>query len=380
MERPTVKKKILFLPFLQIPSGHHQVAKALLEGIQLKQPDIKCEVVDILSYSLGKMEGLVSNIYLGWIKILPQTYNIVYRWNAYTNLARDKRFRLYELLFIKYMRRLLEEKQPDLIVCTHGLPSYLLNYLKEIGEVSTPVINVYTDFFINKVWGIQHIDFHFVPTYEMKKFLNQRGIKESQLFLTGIPIHHKIRKEILIKTPNPSFPLSVLVTGGNLGVGAMEKLVSKIGNDKNVHFSILCGTNRNLFRKIKSFQKSNITPIEYIESRQEMNDLYDKTDAILTKPGGVTLSECLFKGKPIFIYHCLPGQEEINLQTLERLGIIMRLKLEEENSQSVGKQLASFFQDKFQLDNYHSKVSRYLQQIIDKEPSEIIEELLGLRV
>ncbi|WVX84143.1 hypothetical protein R4Z09_14775 [Niallia oryzisoli] len=50
-----------------------------------------------------------------------------------------------------------------------------------------------------------------------------------------------------------------------------------------------------------------------------MNDLYNQIDTILTKPGGVTISESReshFKRKPTLIYDALPGQEEINLQHL----------------------------------------------------------------
>jgi processive 1,2-diacylglycerol beta-glucosyltransferase len=62
MEKRT--KSILFLPFLQIPSGHHQVANALIDGIVQLDPNIKCDKVDILAYSYGKIEKIVSRIYL----------------------------------------------------------------------------------------------------------------------------------------------------------------------------------------------------------------------------------------------------------------------------------------------------------------------------
>lgn len=47
-----------------------------------------------------------------------------------------------------------------------------------------------------------------------------------------------------------------------------------------------------------------------------MNQLYNKADAILTKPGGVTISEALQKKLPILVHTSLPGQEEINLDYL----------------------------------------------------------------
>jgi processive 1,2-diacylglycerol beta-glucosyltransferase len=69
------------------------------------------------------------------------------------------------------MKKLIEEKQPDLIVCTHALPAYMLNYMKELNELQIPVINVYTDYFIHRFWGLDQIDYHFVPSYQLKMYL-----------------------------------------------------------------------------------------------------------------------------------------------------------------------------------------------------------------
>jgi processive 1,2-diacylglycerol beta-glucosyltransferase len=40
-------KKIMFLPLLSIPSGHHQVADALIEHIKGIMPTALCKKVDL---------------------------------------------------------------------------------------------------------------------------------------------------------------------------------------------------------------------------------------------------------------------------------------------------------------------------------------------
>ncbi|CAH0347462.1 glycosyltransferase [Bacillus sp. CECT 9360] len=377
MKEKTVKKSILFLPFLQIPSGHHQVAKALMEGIQQNRPDIQCEKLDILSFSYGKIESMVSNTYIKWIHAFPALYSLIYRNSVYKNLEENKRYRLYEFLFLPFMRRLLKEKQPDLIICTHALPSYMLNHLKEKEGLTIPVINAYTDYFIHRFWGVQNIDYHFVTSLQMKEYLKQKGIHDDRIFITGIPIHHKISK--LNKPGNwleRAIPLNILITGGNLGAGTIEELVNKIKKDSTIHFYVLCGTNERLYSNLKSLDKNNVTPLKYIESKEEINDLYDQMDAIITKPGGVTISECLSKRKPILIYHALPGQEEINLETLEQLGVIFHLKQWKDDEFSLNDWLASFFQDSVRLDDYQSRISTYHQQLTTEAPSKIVLDLL----
>ena len=73
------------------------------------------------------------------------------------------------------MEQLLAEEKPDLIVCTHGFPSYLLSQLKMKGKCNVPIINVYTDFFINNVWGKEGIDLHFLPSKEVKEQLIKKS-------------------------------------------------------------------------------------------------------------------------------------------------------------------------------------------------------------
>ncbi|MCY8235007.1 MGDG synthase family glycosyltransferase [Priestia endophytica] len=376
MEPLTANKTILFLPFLQIPSGHHHVAKALSEGVQKNQPHINCESVDILSYSYGKIEFLVSKIYLKWIHTFPELYSLIYRSTVYKNVKNNKRYRLFELLFLTFIKKLLKEKKPDFIVCTHALPSYILSYLKEKEELTIPVINVYTDYFIHQLWGTQHIDYHFVTSLDMKEFLKQKGIKDEQIFVTGIPVHNKINKQ---KEPlterEASSALKILISGGNLGAGTIEELVKKISTNSKTHFYVLCGTNRKLYKKLNGLPNDNITPLTYITSKEKMNELYDHIDAIVTKPGGVTVSECLYKRKPIFIYHALPGQEEINMKTLEKLGVIFQLKGWKEE-RSLEDQIYSFFKDHKQLQNNQNRIAKYHQHLITKEPAQIIEELM----
>ncbi|WP_017727922.1 MGDG synthase family glycosyltransferase [Halalkalibacterium ligniniphilum] len=377
MKQQSMQRKILFLPFLQLTSGHHQVAKSLADSIQAQQSNVQCDTVDILSYSYGNIERLVSTIYLKWIHSFPSLYNHLYQLSVYRRVYEDKRSRLYEGLFMTFMKKLIKEKQPDLIICTHALPSYIVNRLKEKGELTTPVINVYTDYFIHRFWGLNKIDTHFVPSHLMKRFLEDKGIEKERIVVTGIPIHQHIKKQLKPLSRPASPTLSVLIAGGNLGVGALSDFVEHLGESERTRYFVLCGKNKVIFQKLKKEHKPNLIPLDYIESREEMDDLYNQVDAIITKPGGVTISESLFKRKPLFIYHALPGQEEINLQQLEQLGVVIPLKNWRDKRFPVEEQLHSFFQEQQGLNGYHEHVDRYLQQLTTKDPSMLIQSFLN---
>lgn len=366
-------KRVLFLPFLQIPSGHHQVADSLIEGLRMIDPSIQCDKVDIFQYRSKWIEMLSSYMYLKWIHYFPGFYSWLYHKSVYTNVKENKRYRHYEALFLKAMKKLIHEKKPDIMICTHALPSYMLSQLKEKQVVSTPVINVYTDFFIHQLWGIKGIDFHFVPSKENKQSLIEKGVHPGRIFITGIPVHHKITKTHEFKFTK-KYPETILITGGNLGVGFMDRLISSLERQSAFHYYILCGKNERLYQKLSAI-KGPFTPFSYIESREHMNEIYEKSDAIVTKPGGVTISESLMKQLPIFVYHALPGQEEINLNQLSRLGVVHPINQSKTDPQ-LEKQIHAFFSDQHLIDQYKENVLDYHRDMVNIDPPHLLYQLM----
>ncbi|WP_374016349.1 UDP-glucuronosyltransferase [Paenibacillus thiaminolyticus] len=356
--------KVLLLPFLQIKMGHHQTADALVEHLTAIDPSIECEIIDILDYSYGRrVEGLVSSTYLKWIHFLPVTYSWMYRKNCGGQLHNKRRYRLYEMIFLKAMQKLIREKKPDCILCTHALPSYLLERLKYNGLLAIPVINVYTDFFVNDVWGRDGIDYHFVPDAHVKAWLTSRSVQAEHIFVTGIPLHPQFTASRPERTKANS-ECTVLITGGNLGAGVMKSMCRTIGKAEGVRYIVLCGKNKALYRHLKKKNCPNIVPMPYIESRAEMNDLYNQADAILTKPGGVTISECLYKKVPIFVYHALPGQEEINLLRLLQQQLIIYVKDWAQAQVTMDKQIKLLWNNTV-MERLTAQMNEYGRQISD---------------
>ncbi|HEX6594351.1 MAG TPA: UDP-glucuronosyltransferase [Bacillota bacterium] len=360
--------KILFLPFMQIASGHHQVADALMDDIQRHHEAIRCDKVDLLSYSYGDMEKVVSSLYLAWIKYFPSSYNWLYDRSLYKNLSKRNRSMFYGSLFIHFFKKLIQEINPDILICTHCLPSNVASRLKRNRQLDQIVINVYTDYFVNRVWGLSGIDYHFAPTILVKNHLLENGIPESRIITTGIPVHPVFRTKSVHGRSRKN--ISILLTGGNLGVGGMENILANTTGD--VHYYVLCGKNTTLYNQFLHHPQPNVTPFPYIESREQMNQLYDQVDAVLTKPGGVTISECLMKRKPIFVYNPLPGQEMINVDQLLRLGLIMPVQIEAGFEQ----QIIRYFRNPNRKKNYEQCVENYHHNLEQKPISLMIDELL----
>lgn len=359
--------KVLFLPFLQMPSGHHHAADCIKVQLEQNQLNFHCEKIDILSYGYGNLENLISSIYLHWIHTLPKFYSTIYRIAAVQSPKLNKRFRAYEILFLRVLKDVLNEKNPDLVICTHALPSYMLSRLKKLSLWSGPIINVYTDFFINNLWGIEEVDFHFVPSKKMKEKLLEQGIKGQQIFITGIPIYPLFKQENHKIKNEENF--SALLCGGNMGTGSISSLLNRVNPAGIIHYKVLCGKNDKLYQYIEKLDNPHITPLRYISSKKAMNLLYDETDIIITKPGGVTISESLAKKIPVFVYDALPGQEEQNLHFLKQEGLIHHLS-DWKSQENIEEEILNVL--RFKKHEIISAIEGYLTEIELEDPVPLI--------
>lgn len=354
-------------------SGHHQVADALIDMLKARTQDIEYKKVDLLSYTNQSLEKMISMGYIKWIRLAPETYKVFYKNFFYKSALEGRKYKFYQLLFLKSMEQLIEEEKPDAIVCTHSLPSYLLSQLKLKGKCDVPVINVYTDFFISSVWGREGIDVHFLSIPEVKEALMTHcKIPSEKMIVTGIPVHEEI-KQTVSKMINSDKP-KVLVAGGNSGLGSIMKLSSEMKASEKFNFYVLCGNNRKLYKEIASWNSPHIQPLPYVSSRTEMNKLYDEVDAIITKPGGVTMSEVLRKRLPTFVHSCLPGQEEINLNYLKEHQLVFELDL----NRSLEHQLLSVLKDNAKMQQWNQALNMYLQGLEVETPDKLVELLTSI--
>lgn len=357
-------KKVLFLPLLKMPSGHHQVAEALMDILERRTTNICYKKIDLLSYTNELLEKVVTGTYLKWIRYAPETYNMAYKHLFYEPPVHS--FKWYHHVFAKKMEHLVKEENPDLIICTHGFPSYLLSQLKAKGKCNVPIINVYTDFFINNLWGKEEIDFHFLPSEEVKRGLRaQSEIPLQNMMVTGIPIHEEITRTRTVKHHGNG---NILIAGGSSGLGNIMDFYNDLKDAHHFHYFVLCGKNQKLYEEIKGWELQHVTPIPYISSRTEMNELYERVDAIVTKPGGITVSEALCKKLPIFVHSALPGQEEVNLRYLTERNLVQELKAD----QSLENQLQTVLQDADKMSTLYNAIAAYHKEIEAQTPEELL--------
>lgn len=351
-------KKILFLPLFKMASGHHQVADAVMEMLVANYKQISVEKIDCLSYWSKPLEQLISSLYMKWISMFPRQFEKFYHGHVYKeeNHTCDD-FVVKSWPIIEYnMKRLIEAEKPDVIVCTHSFPSRVISGLKEKGIINTPLVNIYTDFLVSDVWGKSGVDIHCVPDKETKNFLESiHNVPTHNIYVTGIPVHDAFKN----KRIDSKSERTILIAGGNAGLGNVKQMLHSVPYDSIYQYVVLCGNNKKLFQELVMLNHPSITPLPYIACREQMNSLYEQASAVVTKAGGVTISEALRKRLPIFIHSSLPGQEQINIQTLKRKGLLMPL----DKAYLLEEQLVKVLENDVQRNRLLRRMDEYIESI-----------------
>ncbi|MGM0840101.1 MAG: MGDG synthase family glycosyltransferase [Bacillota bacterium] len=321
--------KIVILSMFSVPTGHTKVAEVLHDSIRHDYPDAEIKIIDFLSFSNPLLEKMISGIYFKWIRTSPESYKGFYQ----KVMMKDKEQSLllrsisrFATYFEKKVLTIVEEEKPSLVICTHSFPSRMIGRLKSReGSISCKTMNAYTDFFVNGVWETGKIDYHLVPTKEVKETLvRHHNVSSDRVYQTGIPVSDVFKSNGSSQSPLSKKGKHILVAGGNSGLCVWKNGIKGFSRYPDVHFSVLCGHNHRLYRSL--LNQPNITPYMYIQDHEELNALYDAVDGIITKPGGVTISEVLHKKIPVFILDYLPGQEEFNLHYLVEQELVFYIR------------------------------------------------------
>ena len=76
---------------------------------------------------------------------------------------------------------MLEQYQPDVVVCTHFLPAEIISWLRAKNRLSTRQVITVTDFDVHAMWLVRSYSRYFVALPETKAYLERMGILPEQI-------------------------------------------------------------------------------------------------------------------------------------------------------------------------------------------------------
>ncbi|WP_346929525.1 glycosyltransferase [Clostridium sp.] len=303
--------------------GHLKASKALESYILENELDAKIKVVDTLEYVNPFINKIVTKGYIVLAKYLNLLYKNLYSLTDKSGILTCLVTKLI-LLFSKKLLPLIEEFAPDVIITSHPFPTEMISILKGNKSIKVPSICIMTDYAPHNTWIKPNVDEYCVACEDMIEGMIDRGVAPEKVHPYGIPVYsgffhqdEEDKKILLDELGLSENKMTLLVMAGSFGVYNIEKIYKNISNiPMDFQIIILTGNNKRLYNKIKEQIKFSNKQTKLIKFTNEVHRYMNLADVLITKPGGLTVSEALAANLPLITFDAIPGQEEANAKFL----------------------------------------------------------------
>lgn len=327
---PDTRASILIL-HATAGAGHTRAAQAIAAALASSGKSHR--VVDTLESTSSLFRRMYVKSYIDLVQTAPTLWGYFYDKADVVHSPDSKRVRArlaFDKLNSRSFKKLLEETKPDVIVCTHFLPLELLSDLKGRGKLDIPVHAVITDVSPHAFWVYPNIEQYYVATPSAARELQRKGFPAERIRVTGIPVDPIFSQRTpavaaRAKLGLPEKPTVLLLSGG-FGVGPMKQMLASFKDSRSdLSLVVVAGKNAELEKECKTLAAKLSVPVKVHGFVTNMHQLMDAADLIVTKPGGLTTTEILAKGKPMALVAPIPGQEQRNCEYLLEEGAAVRL-------------------------------------------------------
>ena len=333
------KLKILIL-HARVGNGHYKAAEVIRDKIEQLYPNATVYFEDGLEESSRVINFIAIKGYTNILKYVPEMFGSMYdRTDSPDKGAIEAGYKLINKYLTIRIKKMLRQIQPDIIFSTHPFVTRMCAYLKKKGKTNAKLATLITDYAPHNMWvtDYSNIDKILVATEEVKNScIKKYGVPEAKLQVTGIPVSDKFtqkmdREKILEEFDlNDNLPIFLFFPGGGLGVGnGAEILKDLLKCSENFQLVVVAGKNEKLKEDFEEIVKEDARNIRVLGFTNKVAELMYVSEAVISKPGGLTSTECLVSCKPMLIINVVPGQEEQNASYLCNNGAAIRVAEEE---------------------------------------------------
>lgn len=335
-----MKKVLIF--YASYGGGHLSAAKSIQKYLEEHySAEVKSEIIDCMKYINTTLDVVTTGAYREMAKKAPNLWGKVYS-NSQSGVLGHVSSRANKIMAIK-LKKLICEKNPDLIISTHPFSSQMVSYLKKKGKVNCKLATILTDFASHEQWlvGHEYTNFFFVSNDNMEKELCDYGVAKDKIHVTGIPMSdrffEKFDRTYILKMFNlvPDKKVILFFGGGEFGLGkerTVQILRSLILNAHDYQIVAISGKNEKMKEAFESLVKElNVSSkVKILGFTDKVPELMSISDLVVTKPGGLTTTESLASHLPIIIINPIPGQEEENADFLEKHNVGIWIKKDDD--------------------------------------------------
>lgn len=310
--------------------GHNMCAKAVSTALEDRGAETR--VVDTITYINEWVGKQLDKTYLGMSKHTPDFWKWVYTTGVKISERSYSKNHPLKLPYIpQRFRQLVQDYDPNVVVCTHVFASLLISKLRQDNGLTVPVIGVNTDFTLHPFWEMVEQDYIVLAGKGMDYAVEKRGISQDKILPIGLPVDPKFNTQIEMKEARTQLGLeekpTLLLMSGSMGYGDIGESVKKLDVlPMDFQMVVICGNNEKMRTELedglarKEYQK-NIRVLGFVDN---VHEYMCAADMVCTKPGGLSVSESMNLRRPIVLTEPIPGLEELNAVFLVNNGVAVQ--------------------------------------------------------
>lgn len=312
--------------------GHRAAAKALARALE-EIPGVRSEVVNTMDYLPASVRYLqeegfaaVASCFSGMKK---KSFEASVEGKESTVNAARRGLAVKAFFSRSFLKRLRDEA-PDLVLSTHSQTNVMLSIWKRHGKIDMPVHCVVTDYATHAMWACEELDRYYVASEAVGRALRGYGVQGDRIRVTGIPVDPNFarvpkadpvaaRRLIGLDEALPT----ITMMGGSLGFGPYEEVVEALeAAGRPVQLLAMTGKNEARRERLEAMAGSlKSVRLHCYGFVDRFYRFMDAADAVITKPGGLTVTELLLRGKPMIMLRPAGGLEGHAAQGVAELGV-----------------------------------------------------------
>lgn len=318
-------------------SGHVQVANVLAE--ELKSKGFQPVISDLFGEAHPIMSQVTQSIFIKSFSHGSSFYKWFYYGTNKLNANSITQFSRY--LGRKRFLELINEHHPRFVITT--FPLHAAPFLIKKSRFNIPIYTVITDYFAHPFWINPSIDHYFVASDSVKNGLIKHGVAENRITVSGIPIRTDFyrsidKKDVFAKYGITSSNRVVTILAGAQGVLKNVKvLAQRLLKDPSLRVIVVCGKNKTLHEKLTPLAEQHPGSFRLFGYVDELHEVLKISHCLVTKPGGISITEAAAVRVPLILYKPVPGQEGENAKYFEVKGAAFVVQTADEIVESVQK-------------------------------------------
>ncbi len=297
--------------------GHNSAAHYLKQSFE--ERGIFALMIDMFKATSKASNYVMAEGYHALAEKAPHLYGSLYKWTNQKQIN-NVVFSTFFTGTVFRLDDLINNIDPKLLIATHPFAGKLIGHLKQRGRTNVPLMQIVTDYIPHNTYFHKDIDAYVVAGDYSKSALIDMGVKKERIYTYGIPVKksfYDTRKRVFKENE----PLNLLIMGGSMGLEVIASVIRELLSGEGSYpmiLTVVCGKNEDLHNRLAEEYQDCIAEgkIRLYGFIDNVDELMESCDLIISKPGGLTASEAILKNIPMIIPFYIPGQEHGNADFL----------------------------------------------------------------